>query len=249
MLRQCVGAHLQIEGGKAGHTYAGLDLAPGELKTNDKNSLCVRRSAVVLECGSWQDGDLDNVADRVLSRVLRYGVIRLFFDAVGVGGFATKTLKKLFTRKTVQCGVIPFMGGGKVYGGDYPFIKAGANSGAEYVILNKDFFKNAKSQQWWNIRLRAENTIKLLRGDEVRDPDYYLSFDPDIAGLDDILKELAQATYKEDTSGRIIIDKTGADYEVEIDGKKEKRRSPNDGDSVGYAYARDFQLRGLRANK
>jgi len=243
MLRQCVDAHLQL-GHTSGHSYGGLDLAPGMEERNDKNSFCSRKAAVVTEWFSWRCDDDEEISERVAGRCLRFGVVRLFFDAVGVGGFALKTLKRVFKKMLCDTSPVAFMGGAKVYGGDYPFIKS-----KNYTISNKDFFKNAKSQQWWNIRLRAENTVKLLRGEDVRDPSYYLSFDSSIPNLDDKLRELSQATYKEDSAGRVLIDKAPGDHEVEVDGKKEKRRSPNDGDSCGYAFVRDFQLRGLRANK
>jgi len=238
LLRLCIDAHKTL-GHTDGHAYAGLDLAPGEGARNDKNALCIRKAPVVKEAKDWRSGDLDDIATKIITYGLRWGIIRLFFDAVGCGGFAEKTLKK----RKPEFSCVPFMGGAKVFGGDYPFIRA-----KSYTILNKDFFKNAKSQQWWNLRLRMENTIKMLNGEPVRDPTYYLSFDSEtIEDLDGLLQELAQATYKEDASGHVVIDKAPGDTEVEIDGKVEKRRSPNRGDTVGYAFVRDFQLRGLRA--
>jgi hypothetical protein len=240
LLRRCIDAHLEL-GHDGGHAYGGLDLAAGEKKENDKNAFAARKGPVVLYSKAWQDGDLDNVADRTVLLGERFNIVRLFFDVIGVGGFATKHLRK----RQPKFAAVPFMGGAKVFGGDYPYIKA-----QNYQVLNKDFFKNAKSQQWWNLRMRMENTIRLLDGDiaKVRDPSYYLSFNSKtVEGLDNILQQLSQATYKEDPSGRVIIDKTPGDREVVIDGKKQKQRSPNDGDTIGYSFVRDFQRRGLRA--
>ncbi len=245
-LRMCVDAHKTI-GHTKGHAYAGLDLAPGEKKKNDKNCLVIRKGAVIRFCRAWQNSDLDEVAEYSVVKCKLFSVLRLFYDAVGVGGFANKQLKKMVKRFLLKIGIVPFMGGAKVFGGDYPYIRAKG-----YEILNKDFFKNAKSQQWWNLRLRVENTVRMLNGETIADPTYYMSFDSDDIDpetLEALLHELSQATYKEDSSGRIVIDKAPGEYEVEIDGKKEKKKSPNMGDGTGYSYSRDFQLRGLRINK
>lgn len=244
-LKRCVDAHLTL-GNTNGHAYAGLDLAPGETRKTDSNSVTIRKAAVVKFNKNWKESDLDNVATYTCTKCKQFGVLRLFYDAVGVGGFANKQLKKVKRVIYKILRVIPFMGGHSVYGGDYPFIK---DVKSNYTISNKDFFKNAKSQQWWNLRLRAENTIRMLEGETVARPDYYLSFDsstiPEVQ-LETLLKEIAQASYKEDASGRIVIDKAPGDYEVEVEGKKEKRRSPNDGDSCGYSFIHDFIDRGLR---
>ena len=238
-LRRCIDAHKTF-GHAGGHSYGGLDLAPGEGKKNDRNSLVIRTGPVVRFAKNWQCADLDKIADLVMARGRQFGLIRLFFDAVGCGGFATSTLRK--RKPAFAC--IPFMGGNSAMGGDYSFMRSGAVD-----ITNADYFKNCKSQQWWNLRLRAENTLRLLDGETIRDPSYYLSFDSSTIepeAMDSLLRQLTQATWKEDSSGRIVIDKCPGDYEVTVDGKKEKRRSPNDGDSCGYAFVRDFQLRGLK---
>ena len=60
--------------------------------------------------------------------------------------------------------------------------------------------------------------------------------------------ELSQATYKEDSSGRKMVDKMPGTREiVSSDGSKQKVKSPNVGDSIGYAYVKCFE-NGLRAH-
>lgn len=236
-LRRCIDAH-RILGNCEGHSYGGLDLAPGMEKKNDRNSLVIRKGPVVRYAKNWQSDDLEAIADLVMARGAQFGLARLFFDAVGCGGFATGVLRK----RKPKFACVPFMGGNSVLGGDDPYMRSG-----NVEILNKDYFKNCKSQQWWNLRLRVENTLRLLEGEPVRDPSYYFSIDSEtVEDVDGLIRQLAQATWKEDSSGRIIIDKCPGDYEVTIEGKKEKRRSPNDGDSCGYSFVRDFQLRGLK---
>lgn len=238
MLRRCIDAHKKLGLGMEGHSYGGLDLAPGEDKTNDANSLTFIKGCVVRYCEDWQCSDMDAIARRVKRKGGLYGIIRLFFDAVGVGGFANGTLKK----HAPEFKLIPFMGSRKVMGGETIFMRQGSE-----VILNKDFFKNAGAQSWWNLRLRMENTIRMLDGKEVSRRDYFLSFDSENPQLEKLLIELSQATYYEDGSGRVGIDKTPGDKFVMVDGKKKKVRSPNLADSCRQAFLHSCK-NGLRSN-
>lgn len=245
LLRRCIDAHKKV-GKSGGHTYAGLDLAPGmDERKHDKNAECFVHGPIVRHAEHWQCDDLDPIANKVIRDCGRWGALRVYFDAVGVGGFANGTLKrKLKESKTVlRCE--PFMGSNAVFGPDTIFMRA--STAKKGVITNKDFFKNAKAQMWWNIRLRMENTIALLEGKEVRDPTYFLSFDSRNPNLERLLIELSQATYKEDSSGRIMIDKAPGDKEIKIDGKTKKVRSPNLADGCGQAFLRSCR-NGLRAN-
>lgn len=233
LLDRCVDAHKTL-GGTGGLTGTGLDLAPGMKEENDKNALAFRTGPVLTHVDEWRSKDLEAIASKALNLSRQHASEMICFDAVGVGGFAETTLANRFESDN-EFALIAFMGGAKVYEPDEVFFED------EYrTIFNKDFYKNAKSQQWWNLRLRMENTIKLLNGEEVEDPTYYLSINSRIPKLDDVLRELSQATYKEDGSGRIQIEKTPGDTEEEVDGKKIRYRSPNMADTIGYAFVADF---------
>lgn len=237
LLKLCVDAHSKL-GNSDGHSYAGLDLASGELKSNDKNALSVISGCVVRYSSDWQSGNLDMVARRVADTAGGMNVVRLYYDAVGVGGFAGKQLMATNPDYSVE----PLMGQQVPFGKDRPYMKLRKGK-----ITNRMFFRNLKSQLWWNLRLRAENTARMLNGFPSTRKEYYLSFDSGIDNLQGLLDELAQATWIEDSSGRIQINKSPGDYEVVQDGKKVKMRSPNRADSVNLAFARSIQ-RGLKAN-
>jgi len=239
LLMQCVDAHETL-GNADGFCYGGLDLAAGELKKNDKNAFSVIQGPVIRLSEEWRSGDLAAVANHVNDIGRDMNVTRLYYDAVGVGGFAEKTLVSV----DPSFGVVPFMGQHSVHGAKKYYIRSRMAK-----IQNKDFFKNLKAQMWWNLRLRAENTVRLLRGFKTLRPEYYLSFDSTgIQNLDTLIRELSQATWREDDSGRILIDKTPADYKVVIDGKQVKMRSPNRADSIGAAFLRSCK-NGLKANR
>jgi hypothetical protein len=90
--------------------------------------------------------------------------------------------------------------------------------------------------------------MKLLRGEKIDRKDYYLSFSSKVKGLDSIFLELAQATYEEDNSKRIKVDKAPGVHTIEVDGKDKERKSPNKADALIYAYAGDLE-RGLKAHQ
>jgi hypothetical protein len=109
-------------------------------------------------------------------------------------------------------------------------------------------FSNAKAQSWWNLRLRLENSLRLLKGEKIDRKDYYLSFSSDIKDLDSIFLELAQATYEEDNSGRIKVDKVPGMNSVIVEGKDKPRKSPNKADAIVYSFVDDLEG-GLRAHQ
>lgn len=244
MLRKCIDAHKTL-GNYEGHTYGALDLAPGEdERKHDKNAECFVKGPVVLFADHWQCDDLDLIADKTIMDCKKWGAIRLYFDAVGVGGFANGTFRRKLRQATdlvLKCE--PFMGSQGVFGAESTYMEASTSK--KGVITNKDFFENAGSQSWWNLRLRMENTIRMLRGETVRDPSYYLSFDSSNPNLERLMIELSQATYKEGASGRILIDKAPGDKVIKMDGKSKKVRSPNLADSCRMAFLRSCMY-GLR---
>lgn len=237
-LKMCVDAHKKL-GNDSGHSYAGLDLASGELKTNDKNALSVVRGSVVLHSEEWRSGDLTAVASRTNSIINEYNAIRLYFDAVGVGGFADKHIRKMNPSYSVEA----FMGQNKPLGNKRTYMRTHGGK-----IINENVFKNLKSQMWWNLRLRMENTVRLMHGFSSNRPEYYLSFSSKIEDIDGLLRELAQATYSEDASGKILIDKCPGDYKVVVGGKSTKMRSPNRADSICFAFLRSCKY-GLKSNR
>lgn len=240
LLYECINAHNDI-GHIDGFAYGGLDMAAGELKTNDKNAYSIVDGPVVRQSDEWRSGDLKAIAERVKDVGEAHEIARAYYDAVGVGGFAGKQLLAVNPDFIVE----PYMGHNKVRGAEKAFIKS---RGKASRITNKMMFKNLKSQMWWNLRLRAENTLRIKRGFDNFRPEYYLSLDSSIENVDNLISEMSQATWAEDNSGRIFINKNPGDYKVIIEGKSVTMRSPNRADSVNSAFLRSCRL-GLKANR
>jgi len=87
-----------------------------------------------------------------------------------------------------------------------------------------------------------------LDGKTIDRPDYFLSFDGDINKWREVFNEISQATFKEDGSGRKMVEKSPSIREVDDGiGNKQKVRSPNAGDACGYSMVKYFE-NGLRAH-
>jgi len=204
-----------------------------------KNALTIVKGPRIVQSDEIRTGDLTFLADWTNNICTNHDVTRLYYDAVGVGGFAGKQLSAV----NPEYAVTAFMGQHRVFGENKPYIRTKGGK-----ITNKNFFKNLKSQSWWNLRLRAENTLRMLRGFENFRPEYYLSLDSSIENIDNLISEMSQATWKEDNSGRVMIDKSPCDYKVIIDNKSVVMRSPNRADSAVAAFLRSCRY-GLKANR
>ena len=244
-LEKCLNAHKKIGYEPTGKLFAGVDVAEGETIKHDKNSIAIRQGAVCKGFKSWQCKNIYESVGVVKAEYYEWGFEDVYFDGVGIGaGYASEVARiDNVEEDKLPFNNIPFKGSSSVYGGDSIYTRHGSK-----IVRNKDFFKNSKAQQWWNLRLMAQNTLKLLDGKQIDRPDYFLSFEGDIEEWREAFNELSQATYKEDSSGRKMVDKMpGLREIVGSDGSKQKVKSPNVGDSIGYAYVKCFE-NGLRAH-
>lgn len=242
-LKRCVDLHKEF-GGHEGRRFAGFDIADGVTTKHDKNSITIRSGPAVLYNERWQVGEIYQSVQKVHQRYFQWGFDSVAFDATALGLAAKSEYARLRNeeKKDIPYETYPFLGGSSPEGKDIIFTKHGKK-----IIRNRDYFKNLKAQSYWNLRLRLENSMKLLQGKDLDRPEYYLSFSSDIKELDHMFSELSQATYSSDTSGRIIIDKCPGIKEIKVEGKTKKIRSPNDADSCGYSFADDFIGKGLRS--
>jgi phage terminase large subunit len=244
-LEKCLNAHKHINYEPSGKIYAGVDVAEGETSKHDKNSIVIRQGAVIKHFDTWQCKNIYQSVGRVKSEYYEWGFEEVYYDAIGVGsGYASEVARiDSVENNKLPFDNIPFKGSNAVYGADSVYTRHGSKK-----IRNKDFFKNSKAQQWWNLRLMVQNTIKLLDGKKIDREDYFLSFDGDLTKWRDAFNELSQATFKEDGAGRKMVEKAPAVREVDDGmGNRQKVRSPNIADAIGYSFVNVFE-NGLRAH-
>lgn len=224
----------------------GFDVADGITEAHDKNALALRQGPVVTHCEEWQVDQVYKSVKRINSRNKTLGFNALYYDATALGTAAKSEFARLEDpnegNRRLGYKVYAFKGGMKPYGPKKVYIGEGKNK-----VTNAAMFVNAKAQSWWNVRLRLENSMRLLRGERIDRPDYYLSFSSDIKNLDSIFTELAQATFEEDNSGKIKVDKAPGVRKVSIEGKEKDRKSPNKADGIIYSFAGDL-ANGIKAH-
>ena len=134
---------------------------------------------------------------RVVRECNEAGVAKLFYDAGGVGAGVRGPMMEMAPAFSVTgCNF-----GGKVQLPDVPFISRGVGG----LHTNDQYFANWASQAGWVVRLRANNTVRLLDGEKI-DPEFCLFINPDIPELRDVLAQLAQPEW-DDSSGKLRIDK------------------------------------------
>ena len=110
------------------------------------------------------------------------------------------------------------------------------SGGGEYHKQGEYFF-NWYAQASWVLRIRADNTMRLLAGENI-DPHKCLFIDPAIPQLESHLGEMSQPEWN-DTGGKLRIDK-----QPHIDGQA-KPSSPDTYDSVVMAFSTDFRYHSL----
>jgi len=229
-LKLCEDAHIKLGWTSSGMRHAGLDVADDGV---DTNAYACRRGPLLESVEEWKVKYLWQTANKADLRNRRNGVVKMFYDAGGLGAGIKSELSKVPKNPETGTGpeakkFIPFLFGGKVKGPDKIYVKAGKDK-----ITNGDFFHRQNAQAAWNLKQRVQRTIMALDGQKV-DLDKCFFVSSKIDDLDQLLVQMAQPVY-DDGSGKIKLDK-------DPDGIG----SPNKWDAVLMAYASDIK-KGLKA--
>lgn len=217
-LKRCVGAHLKLRYENHGYDYLGFDVAD-----TGKDHSCIAHRKGALLCGveEFDNNYISDAVEKVHKYAVDNNIIRLFFDASGLGAGAKSDFNRLHHDYIVE----PFVGGSRPNGYDKEFLNK---------ITNGQYFRNLKAQAWWNLRVRAENTLRLLDGENII-LDNCLFISENITNINKLLLELSQATYKHEDS-KLIVDKQ----------PERGQSSPNMADAVVLSFAFDIK-KGLRS--
>jgi len=203
---------------KTGKVISGFDVAD---EGGDKNALATRKGPVLIGLSSWAMGDTGVSTRKAVTAGQILGMQEFHYDCIGVGAGAkaeTNRLKKEGKIKNVE--VVPWSASAGVLNP-----KARIIAGDKESPLNKDFYKNLKSQGSWELRLRFYKTYRFVNyGDEYPETEM-ISLPKELDELEQLITELSQPTYTTDLSGKLIINK-----------KPEGAKSPNLFDSLVQAY-------------
>ncbi len=219
-LLKAVDAHIELGIDITGTYTSGLDVAD---TGSDKNCWSLMKGPLLEDVKEWQVPYLYQTSARAHRLNTENGVTRMYYDATGLGSGIKSDMAKLKNKRRYKAK--PFLFGGAIEGKETLYMPR---------IKNKDYFARKNIQAGWNIRMRLQNTLKLINGEDIA-PEKCFFINGKIENINAVLKELSQPLYDEDGSGKIKVIKT-PDGEV----------SPNAYDSVIMAKAYDIR-NGLKA--
>lgn len=197
-----IGAAAKLGIEPTGQRYAALDVSD---QGADSNCLAARYGIELQYLKSWsgKDSNLYKTTLKAFSICDELGFKSLTYDADGLGsgvrGDANKINEERDKAEKPLINVTGFQSSGKVWQPEKEMVPK---------RKNKDFFLNAKSQAWWSLRMRFEQTYRAVveKMPDV-DPENIISIDPNLDELVPLQMELSQIEYSINETGKVKIEK------------------------------------------
>jgi phage terminase large subunit len=214
-----VDAHKKLAFEVTGGVDASLDVADEGI---DLNAFGVKHGIQLIALEEWSGKGSDTLytCERTFALSDEYSCSAFQYDADGIGssirGDARMINERRKNNQQREISVVAFRGSGEVLQPDHQMVKG---------RKNKDFFKNRKSQAWWSLRIRFQNTHRAINGGEY-DKDQLISISSELKLFSKLMVELSQPTYELDTLGKVLINK-----------KPDGTRSPNLADVIMMLYS------------
>jgi phage terminase large subunit len=214
-IHAAIGAHTRLGIEPKGARRGALDVAD---EGKDKNCFAGRHGVLLERLRSWSGKGSDIFDTTVKAFALceenQYSAFDFDSDGLGAGCRGDSLQVNLKRREAGKHEIeaTPFRGSAAVHDPEASLVEG---------RLNKDYFQNLKSQVWWALRLRYQNTYRAVVEGMPFDPDSIISIDPDLDELNNLVSELSQPTYSINAAGKVLIDKV-----------PEGAASPNRADSV-----------------
>jgi hypothetical protein len=237
-VNSAIDAHLRLGIKPTGQKTGGFDVAD---QGKDKNAFCGRHGILIEYIEEWsgKNEDIFGSVEKVFHICDRLGVRVVKYDSDGLGASVRGDSRVINDRRRSekQTDVVfnQFWGSGEVVDPTRDPYELYRNSRFGGIgRTNEDFFQNAKSQGWWDLRNRFEETYKAINGKKDYNPDNIISISSGIYQLKKLIIELSQPTYKEnETTGKIMVNKM-----------PDNMPSPNLADSVMICFSRKKQTVG-----
>jgi phage terminase large subunit len=226
-IEACVDAHLEVPcmiHEPSDEWMAGLDLTD---EGGDKHALVLRQGIVLRNAEEWGDDDPGEAARKTIRTLKGWGRrgVPIQYDCIAIGA----TVKSEYNRLVES---------GELDPADYPMVPWHAGAaiqepfarvipGDDESPTNRDFFMNMKAQAWWSMRTRCYKTWRARKFGDVYALNELMSIDGSMPRgmLEQLKKELAQATRAKTTGLKLVIEK-----------KPTGTRSPNLADSAVQCY-------------
>jgi phage terminase large subunit len=228
-IQSAIDAHLKLQVPPTGERLGALDVAD---EGTDKNAFCIAQGIYIEQVQEWSGAGSDIFATTLRAFRLcdEFSLDGFRYDGDGMGAGVRGDARILNDNRELEgkskLRLDMFRGSGAVVDPDRP-ISPDIGPRESKPRLNKDYFKNAKAQSWFELRWRFEKTHLWVTEDIECDPDEIIALNAKMEGITQLIGELSQATYQVDGTGKIVIDKT-----------PDGARSPNRADAIMMRYAR-----------
>ena len=218
-VRAAIDAHIKLGFEATGIPRAGLDIAD---EGGDKNALATGIGPVLTDLRQWGQGDVGQTT-REAVQTLTGQSVAVQYDSVGVGAGVKAEANRLVDAGEMPEGLsfVAWGAGSRPLFPDDHLIAGDHNS-----PVNKDYFANIKAQAWWQLRLRFERTFKAVTQGIEYDPAELISLPSELELVQQLVKELSQATRKPFTSTMKLV----------VDKQPDGTASPNLADAVVMAF-------------
>lgn len=232
-VQAAVDAHRVLGFEPRGARSGALDVAD---EGHDLNAFAAKLGIVLDYVDAWsgKGSDIFGTVTRAFEICDAEGLTGFRYDADGLGAGARGDARVLNEKRPGrELEADPWRGSGAVVNEDKPIPTASAKGSDKDERTNKDFFKNAKAQGWWELRTRFLRTFRAVSlakaGEDWRaayDEDELICISSRIPRLAELTQQFSQPTYSLNGAGQIIIDKA-----------PEGAKSPNDADAAMILYA------------
>lgn len=224
-----VDSHLLLGLDHRGNRRGALDVAD---EGKDKNAFAGAEGMLLEYLSEWsgRGSDIYQTVEHAhdVCEAENYGSYR--YDADGLGAGVRGDARTINEKRETNIEAIQFRGSGAVLypTREIPTLHNDESHGTRKVVrTNEDYFKNRKAQGWFYLRMRFLATFRAVTTGRLPDDmSLLISLSSKLPLLQRLKMELAQPTYVQDPTGKIVINKTP-------DGTK----SPNLADAVMILFS------------
>lgn len=212
-VQAAVNAHLKLGFEPSGSRRGALDVAD---QGADLNAFGVAHGVLIEYAKAWsgKGDDIFGTVEESMFQADLFGLEGFDYDSDGLGAGVRGDARILNERRAEsgirQIEATPWRGSGAVVNPEAPIPNARkADTPDRVERTNGDFFKNAKAQAWWDLRVRFQRTYRAVMGEDADfDPDELISLASDYPDFSRLSIELSQPTYARNTEGKIVVNKT-----------------------------------------
>ncbi len=163
-------AHITLDWEVLGAHITSFDPAD----TGDFKAMATRHSSVVTHLEEWSSGEIQDAIPRAYKQAFDTRSLQLVVDADGLGASMKIGLDKW--EKEFNTKYIPFHGGGKVRDPKDAYPPNDPNKPIDpNYLTNEEVFRNLRSQKYYSLADRFENTYLAVKHGKYIDPEKCIS--------------------------------------------------------------------------